>query len=347
MTDPQSRSGQLLESFTKYFTVISGLAGAIWGLWLYLDHTHLQEKEKTEQLRLGNQKQQLELQQSQLLAETERERSRIMLEQQKHSLEQSKLTASTERDRGDVLLAQQKQTLEQSRQSSATELEKLRLSTRAAELETRLKQSQVKLAEQGRLTTKSDIDVKCNDDRETYVVTFHFLGTNSSSADVELTYTILYWFVGLPPPRDSSAGPNMTPINAPPIPALYIDMNTTSPINWKQKGYLAHLYPNTLHNPNDLGVRFRSGGGATGVLRPGESGTLDYDFIASGPSGTRVAVTFAYGLDGGLIGPNIRHARAWIELPRCAKGSGLSSDAESSGRAKSDPSQSSTEAPRN
>lgn len=279
---------------------LSAIAGAIWTYFDYKREKSLLDNERT---RIGNA-------QILALAEIERKSKYISLQQQKFSLEQSKINSQLESDRSQIAIRQQALALKQSELTAGTEVARQALSVELLKLDQRIKGNELRLTEQGRISYTTDFNIQCTNNYGQYEATLGVTIKNTSTQDVEISWTLLERFLG----RTTGGGSfDFLQINPPPIPVVGIE--AAGPVTWQSVGYAAHVYYGVESPRSDY--EFARGGGMTKVIRPGDEARGRYDFDIWAPPGARAGVSFSWGLDRAFSGDGIFHDRSWSLLPEC------------------------------
>lgn len=324
----------LLDIASKLIPILGALAAAVWTLWLYISFVETQEKYKTEQLRLANEQQSLLNAQTLALSQTEIRTKEVTLKQQETALKQSELLASTERERSRISLEQQRLSLEQQRlalqQSSAvaaSEIRKQELAVQLADLDSRLKSSELRLKEQGRISGEVKLVVECDEASNGYLGYFKVGIQNTSSINVEVSAVVTQKYIGmieaepLSSTHRSTDNSDVISINSPPI--LYANIFSPGRISWLPKGrYSAHAFPGSASADKirkSKPLHFQSGGGGTKILRPGDRSEIEDSFIVRALPGRWIAVVHTIVLDSNTRGDGVLHYMKWDRLPVCPK----------------------------
>jgi hypothetical protein len=324
VTDPpgedKTKAGQFgPDQVLKLLQAVAILVAAAWTFWIYVAHDR--DRRKLEDARLSLETKQLELNtlQTQSLQGTEQELRKTALEQQKLNLRQNELTASTEVNLKRVQLAQQELSLRQDSLGADTELQRQKLAVDLLSLEKGLKRGELDLAQQGRATYTTDLDVSCSSTLGQYDASLTFLIKNTSNGDVTVSWTLISTFIGTIIAENAES---VQYVNSPPVPL--VGFETPGSIEWASAGMpLAFIYANEegerRENVASMLSRFeaRHGGGGTKKLRFSDSVGATQNFIFRASSNDYFGITFSFGLDGATYGDGLFHERMYSSVPEC------------------------------
>ncbi|WP_326543722.1 hypothetical protein [Pseudorhodoferax sp.] len=313
--NPESSLGKA----KRLLEVLSIVLGAIWVFALYFDFRRDQEKLKTEQIRLSNEAQLLSNNQIKEMAHVEQRAKEIALDQQRLSLKQAELLAANERDRARVSLEQQRLSLQTSRLTAEADVEKARLAARIAELDSKLKSSQVAFATQGRISTEVTLQVFCPKHNGPYEAHFEYAVTNSSTTDVELTWTMVHMYLGTVKPVP---GKKFATVNNPPVGIF--NVKPEGDIEWEElnrTGSILEGRDRLRLALLEAGWMLRRGQGATNILRPGDRGLEREVHLIYGTPDQHIGFSLAFGLDSAIGGDGTYRRSRSQQLANCAKGS--------------------------
>jgi hypothetical protein len=177
---------------------------------------------------------------------------------------------------------------------------------RAAELDNAIKEVTLHEAREGRITGLIQASVKPFGKRNLSTAVLSVRLTNTSKAPVEISWILLYWYLGT---IDGQKGSQM-PLRINPPPIDFIGEEEKGPITWKEYQRVGYMYPGTSAGKalaEFPELSFIQGGGATKKLLPGDSSGLEDYFLVKPIPGQWVGVVVVVGIDGGTSGDHLFH----------------------------------------
>jgi hypothetical protein len=244
------------------------------------------------------------------------------------ALSQDTLLAKTRESAERTALAQGKLTLQLADQTFSANVKSAALDVKLKELDQNIKNGQYNLASTGRISSKDTININFGEIPGLYNVSYALKLTNTSDADMEVTWVSLSFFLGknlIAESRSQAHGVSekLNIVNSPTRllddRMLYQELPgaLNNAVAWKWLGDIAYV-DETSKYPNAISQFYAARhGGPTGLLHKDISNNSTTALIVSAKPGSWVGVETQIGLDGSTGGENLWTRHRYSSFPQC------------------------------